>query len=59
VSDGALSESFHPGETGLQALDEAQRREIARLFPGLDLARRRAAFPILKLTEARAIRLPD
>jgi hypothetical protein len=59
VSDGALSESFHPGESGLQALDEAQRREIDRLFPGLDLARRRAAFPILKLTEARAIRLPD
>jgi hypothetical protein len=59
VSDGALSESFHPGESGLQALDDAQRREIDRLFPGLDIARRRAAFPILKLTEARAIRLPD
>jgi hypothetical protein len=59
VSDGALSESFHPGESGLQALDDVQRREIERLFPGLDLARRRAAFPILKLTEARAIRLPD
>jgi Hint domain len=58
VSEGALSESFHPGETGLEALDEAQRHEVERLFPGLELARRRAAFPIVKLTEARALRLP-
>jgi Hint domain len=59
VSEGALSESFHPGETGLEALDDAQRREVERLFPGLEISRRRAAFPIVKLTEARAIRLPD
>jgi Hint domain len=59
VTDGALSESFHPGETGLEALDAAQRREVDLLFPGLELARRRAAFPIVKLTEARALRLPD
>jgi hypothetical protein len=59
VSDGALSESFHPGETGLLALDEAQRREVELLFPDLALSRRRAAFPIVRLTEARAIRLPD
>jgi len=59
VSEGALSESFHPGESGLQALDEAQRSEVESLFPGPELARRRAAFPIVTLTEARAIRLPD
>ena len=59
VSEGALSESFHPGEFGLQALDEAQRSEVESLFPGPELARRRAAFPIVTLTEARAIRLPD
>jgi hypothetical protein len=59
VCEGALSESFHPGETGLQSLDEAQRRELELLFPGLELARRRAAFPIVKLSEARALRLPD
>jgi hypothetical protein len=59
VSEGALSESFHPGEAGLLALDDAQRQELALLFPGLELSRRRAAFPIVKLSEARALRLPD
>jgi hypothetical protein len=59
VSEGALSESFHPGETGLLALDEAQRQEVDMLFPELELVRRRAAFPIVKLSEARALRLPD
>jgi hypothetical protein len=59
VTEGALSESFHPGETGLLALDTAQRREVDMLFPALELIRRRAAFPIVTLSEARALRLPD
>lgn len=59
VSEGALSESFHPGEAGLMALDEGQRQELNLLFPDLELFRRRAAFPIVKLSEARALRLPD
>jgi hypothetical protein len=59
ISEGALSESFHPGEAGLHALDAVQRRELELLFPGLELERRRAAFPIVKLAEARALRLPD
>jgi hypothetical protein len=59
VSEGALSESFHPGEAGLLALDEPQRRELDLMFPGQELARRRAAFPIVKLSEARALQLPD
>jgi hypothetical protein len=59
VSDGALSESFHPGATGLLSLDEAERRELEQLFPGTELIRRRSAFPIVKLSEARALRLPD
>jgi hypothetical protein len=58
VSEGALSESFHPGETGLGALDPAQRQEIEALFPGEALVRRRAAFPMLRMAEARALRLP-
>ncbi len=62
VSEGALSESFHPGETGLGALDPAQRHEIEALFPAqgpaLALERRRAAFPMLRMAEARALRLP-
>ena len=56
LSEGALSESFHPGATGLETLDEAQRLKIEALFPGLE--RRRAAFPIVRMAEARALRLP-
>jgi Hint domain len=59
ISEGALSESFHPGEIGLGALDLAQRRELDLLFPGLELERRRAAFPIARTAEARALRLPS
>ena len=58
VSEGALSESFHPGEAGLGSLDAAQRHEIEHLFPGLELHRRRVAYPIVTLAHARALRLP-
>ncbi|MFQ6546530.1 Hint domain-containing protein [Aestuariibius sp. 2305UL40-4] len=34
-SNGALSESFHPGETGLSAVEEAQREELFSIFPEL------------------------
>ena len=59
LSEGALSESFHPGEIGLAALDDDQRRELETLFPGLALAQRRAAFPVVKPTEALALRLRE
>ncbi|AZL60084.1 Hint domain-containing protein [Tabrizicola piscis] len=58
IAEGTLSESFHPGETGLGALDTAQRQEIGALFPGQALERRRAAFAIVRMAEARALRLP-
>jgi hypothetical protein len=58
LAEGALSESFHPGEAGLGSLDRAQRQEIAALFPHLPVERRRAAFPIVKPSEARALRMP-
>lgn len=34
-AEGALCESFHPGQQGLRALDEATRNEILDLFPCL------------------------
>jgi Hint domain len=57
LAEGALSESFHPGEIGLGGLDDAQRDEIAALFPQLALLDRRAAFPIVRLGEARGLPL--
>jgi len=57
LAEGALSESFHPGEDGLAGLTPAQRDEIAALVPEADLQRRRAAFPIVRNAEARALRV--
>jgi hypothetical protein len=57
LAEGALSESFHPGEIGLGGLDDAQRREIETLFPQLSLEDRRAAFPIVRVGEARGLPL--
>ena len=57
LAEGALSESFHPGSTGLAALDPAQRAEVAAIIPEEALQRRRAAFPIVRHAEARALRL--
>lgn len=57
LAEGALSESFHPGEIGLGGLDDAQRHEIEALFPQLALEDRRAAFPIIRPGEARGLPL--
>jgi len=35
LSEGLWTESFHPGELALGALDAAQREEIKLLFPDL------------------------
>ena len=34
-SNGAFTESFHPGQMAMSALEEESRREILRLFPAL------------------------
>lgn len=57
LADGALSESFHPGEDGLAALAPAERAALAEAVPEAELLRRRAACPILRGAEARALRL--
>lgn len=56
LAEGALSESFHPGEAGLAALTASERAEVASVVPEEDLTRRRAAFPIVRNAEARALR---
>jgi hypothetical protein len=57
LAEGALSESFHPGESGLSGLTPAERDEIKAVIPEAELLRRRAAFPIVRNAEARALRL--
>lgn len=59
LAEGALLESFHPGEGGLAVLEAGQRQEIQALFPGQAVERRRAAFPIVRASEARALRTPE
>lgn len=58
MSDGAPSESFHPGDQGWQALDAAARDEILLLFPELADQRASAAAlarPCLRAFEGRAL----
>ena len=57
LADGALAESFHPGETGLAGLDPGARATLAKVVPEAELVRRRAACPIVQGAEARALRL--
>ena len=57
LAEGALSESFHPGATGLAGLTLANQAALAVAVPEADLIRRRAAFPIVRNAEARALRL--
>ncbi|MES2914396.1 MAG: Hint domain-containing protein [Pseudomonadota bacterium] len=57
LAEGALSESFHPGEAGLAGLVPTERASLAALLPEAELWRRRAAFPIVRHAEARALRL--
>ncbi|MEO1109695.1 MAG: Hint domain-containing protein [Pseudomonadota bacterium] len=56
-ANGALSESFHPGEQGWSALDPAMQEEIQTLFPQLLLFGSKGygspARPVLKAYEAR------
>jgi hypothetical protein len=57
LAEGALSESFHPGATGLAGLTRAEQAALISAVPEADLIRRRAAFPIVHNAEARALRL--
>lgn len=57
LAEGARSESFHPGESGLAGLAPVERAALAVVLPEAELGRRRAAFPIVHTAEARALRL--
>lgn len=57
LADGALSESYHPGDEGLAGLDPEARAALAGVVPEAELMRRRAACPIVRGSEARALRL--
>jgi len=59
ISEGALSESFHPGDAALSTLTDEQFREIEMLFPelGLEVANRNAAYPVVRTADAKGLRL--
>ena len=59
TAGGVLSESFHPGQMALDALDVPVRAELLRLFPDVRIDTRHygpAARPQVKPYEARLIR---
>jgi hypothetical protein len=57
LAEGALTESYHPGEAGLAALPADELARLREAVAEPDLVRRRAAFPIVRNAEARALRL--
>jgi hypothetical protein len=57
LAEGALTESFHPGEAGYLGLSDRNRAEAEALVPEADIQRRRAACPVVRNAEARALRL--
>lgn len=57
LAEGALTESYHPGEAGLSALPAVERSGLAEALPIHELLRRKAAFPVVRNAEARALRL--
>jgi hypothetical protein len=57
LAEGTLTESYHPGETGLAALPAAELARLREAVSEPDLVRRRAAIPIVRNAEARALRL--
>lgn len=57
LAAGSLAESFHPGESGLAGLSAHDREALSAIVPEAELQRRRAAFPIVRHAEARALRL--
>ena len=57
-SEGAVTESFYPGETGLSTLDDAARDELFALFPELIHGADSfgpMAYPALSMREATAL----
>ena len=56
-ANGSWTESFQPADRTLEAADQAQRDELAALFPDLqvDCANYKSARPSLKAHEARVL----
>lgn len=57
IAEGALTESFHPGEAGLAAMTPDERAALSGILPEAELIRRRSAYPIIRNAEARALRI--
>lgn len=59
-SDGIASESFHPGDMAISALEDASRAELFDIFPELQCSPKSygpSARPIISVTEANSLAL--
>ena len=61
IAEGALSESFHPGAAGVDALSGDQQRELELMFPELayGLPIRETAYPVVKPADVRGLDLTN
>ena len=56
MANGALSESFFPGEIGLSALEDDARAELHALFPYLGAGSGKTAALCLRASDATVLR---
>lgn len=54
VAEGLKTESFFPGDDALSALSDAAREEISHLFPEIETAFPRTAYPVARPFEVSA-----
>ena len=59
VTEGALTESFHPSDDSLSMLTFDQQRELELLFPDLAASTlpRQTAYPVVRVQDARSLRM--
>jgi hypothetical protein len=59
VTEGALTESFHPSDESLDMLTEDQQRELDLIFPELiaGSVARQTAYPVVRVQDAKSLRI--
>jgi Hint domain len=59
VTEGALTESFHPSDDSLNMLTHDQQRELDMIFPELAVGTlaRQTAYPVVRVQDAKSLRM--